>query len=46
MVHETALGSLRDIDRVAPAALRLSARRKRKLSERDVLEQVIDVLGV
>ncbi|MCP5090517.1 MAG: AAA family ATPase [Gammaproteobacteria bacterium] len=46
MIHETSLGSLRDIDRVATAALRLSARRKRKLVERDALEHVIDVLGV
>ena len=46
MIHETALGSLRDIDRVATAALRTSARRKRKLVERDVVDHVINVLGV
>lgn len=46
MIHETALGSLRDIDRVATAALRTSARRKRKLVERDVVEHVVNVLGV
>jgi general secretion pathway protein A len=46
MVHEAALGSLRDIDRVATAALRESARRKRKLVERDVVAHVIGVLGV
>ena len=46
MIHETALGSLRDIDRVATAALRASARRKRKLVERDVVDHVINVLGV
>jgi general secretion pathway protein A len=46
MIHETALGSLRDIDRVATAALRESARRKRKLVERDVVSHVVGVLGV
>lgn len=46
MIHETALGSLRDVDRVATAALRTSARKKRKLVERDVVEQVIGVLGI
>lgn len=46
MIHEAALGSLRDIDRVATAALRASARHKRKLIERDVVEHVIGVLGV
>jgi general secretion pathway protein A len=46
MVHEAALGSLRDIDRVATAALRESARRKRKLVERDAVAHVIGVLGV
>lgn len=46
MIHETALGSLRDIDRVATAALRASARLKRKLVERDVVEHVIGVLGL
>jgi type II secretory pathway predicted ATPase ExeA len=46
MIHEAALGSLRDIDRVATAALRESARRKRKLVERDAVAHVIGVLGV
>jgi general secretion pathway protein A len=46
MIHEAAVGSLRDIDRVATAALRESARRKRKLVERDTVEHVIGVLGV
>lgn len=46
MIHEAALGSLRDIDRVATAALRESARRKRKLVERDAVSHVIGVLGV
>lgn len=43
MLHEAANGSLRDIDRLATAALREAARRKRKLVERDVLSRVIDV---
>ena len=46
MIHEAALGSLRDIDRVATAALRESARRKRKLVERDAVAHVIGVLGL
>jgi general secretion pathway protein A len=43
MLHEAANGSLRDMDRLATAALREAARRKRKLVERDVLGRVIDV---
>jgi general secretion pathway protein A len=46
MIHEAALGSLRDIDRVATAALRESTRRKRKLVERDAVSHVVGVLGV
>jgi general secretion pathway protein A len=46
MMHESALGSLRDIDRLATASLRESARRKRKLVERDVVEHVAAVLGI
>ncbi len=41
MLHEAASGSLRDIDRVAHKALRLSARKKRKLVERDVVHAVL-----
>ena len=41
MLHEAALGSLRDIDRVATAAMRSAARRKRKLVERDIVEHVL-----
>jgi general secretion pathway protein A len=43
MIHEAALGSLRDIDRVATAALREGARRKRKLVERDSVSRVVVV---
>jgi general secretion pathway protein A len=42
MLHEAASGSLRDIDRLAVAALRDAARKKRKLVERDVISRVID----
>jgi len=43
MLHEAANGSLRDMDRLATAALREAARRKRKLVERDVLARVVDL---
>ena len=42
MLHEAANGSLRDVDRIATAALRFTARRKKKLVERDILAHVID----
>jgi general secretion pathway protein A len=41
VLHEAASGSLRDIDRVAHKALRISARKKRKLVERDVVQAVL-----
>lgn len=41
MLHEAAAGSLREIDRLATAALRASARRKRKIVERDVLARIL-----
>ena len=45
-LHEAAGSSLREIDRVATAALRESARRKKKLVERDVMARVIsDVMS-
>jgi hypothetical protein len=43
MLHEAAAGSLRDIDRLATASLRETARRKKKLVERDSLARVIDL---
>jgi general secretion pathway protein A len=43
MLHEAASGALRDVDRVATAALREAARRKRKLVERDVIARVLDL---
>jgi hypothetical protein len=33
---------MRDLDRLAPAALRETARKKRKLVERDVVARVIE----
>lgn len=41
MLHEAALGSLRDIDRVATAALKSASRRRRKLVERDTIEALL-----
>ena len=43
MLHEAALGSLRDIDRVATAALKASSRRRRKLVERDTIERLLEL---
>jgi general secretion pathway protein A len=42
MLHEATAGALRDLDRLATAALRETARRKRKLVERDVIARVVE----
>lgn len=42
MLHEAASGSLRDLDRLATAAMREAARAKRKLVERDSLARALD----
>jgi general secretion pathway protein A len=42
MLHEVASGALRDMDRLATAALREAARKKKKLVERDTLARVLD----
>ena len=42
MLHESASDALRDLDRLATAALRETARKKRKLVERDVLARIVD----
>jgi hypothetical protein len=42
MLHEAALGSLRDVDRVATAALKAASRKRRKLVERDTIERLLD----
>lgn len=46
LLHEAAGSSLREIDRLATAALRESARRKKKLVERDVVARIIGDLQV
>ena len=43
LLHEAAGSSLRDIDRIATAALRASARKKRKLVERDTLSRILQL---
>lgn len=45
MLHEATRGAMRDIDRIATAALRQAARRKRRLVERDVLARILDQDG-
>jgi type II secretory pathway predicted ATPase ExeA len=45
LLHEAAGGGLRDVDRVATLALRMAARRKRKLVERDVVARVLQAEG-
>src|SRR5882672_9273090 len=42
LLHEATLGAMRDLDRVAAHALRETARKKRKLVERDVAARVIE----
>jgi ArsR family transcriptional regulator len=42
MIHEAAMGGMRDADRLATSALREAARKKRKLVERDAVARVID----
>jgi len=42
LLHEATVGAMRDLDRPAAAALRESARKKRKLVERVVVTQVIE----
>ena len=42
LLHEAAVGGMRDLDRLAAGCLREAARRKKKLVERDLLPRVID----
>jgi general secretion pathway protein A len=44
-LHEQSHGALRDIDRLATAALREAARRQKKLVERDVVTRVAEALA-
>jgi type II secretory pathway predicted ATPase ExeA len=42
ILHEATRGQLRDIDRIATNAMRLAARRKQSLVDRDLLEHVLE----
>ena len=42
LLHEATAGAMRDLDRLCTAALRETARKKRKLVERDVVARVIE----
>ena len=46
MLHEATEGSMRDVDRLATAAMKISARKKKKLVERDVMARVIEAESV
>ncbi|MEK7223736.1 MAG: AAA family ATPase [Pseudomonadota bacterium] len=41
MLHEATRGAMRDIDRIATAALREAAKKKRRLVERDLLGRIV-----
>ncbi len=43
-MHELSQGALREIDRLATAALRDAARRKKKLVDHDVITRVAEAL--
>lgn len=42
VLHEATGGAMRDVDRIATAAMRVTARKKRKLVERDVVTQIVE----
>jgi hypothetical protein len=42
MLHEATAGAMRDLDRLAATALRETAKKKRKIVERDVVARVIE----
>jgi general secretion pathway protein A len=42
LLHEATVGAMRDIDRLAAGALRETAKKKRKLVERNVVARVIE----
>ena len=44
-LHELSQGALREIDRLATAALREAARRKKKLVDRDLVSRVAEALA-
>lgn len=41
MMHEASAGAMRDLDRLAHAALREGARKKRRLIERDTIQRIV-----
>ena len=43
LLHESASGGMRDLDRLATGCLREAARKKRKLVERDLLPRLVDL---
>jgi type II secretory pathway predicted ATPase ExeA len=45
LLHEATAGGMRDLDRLAAAALRDAARKKRRLVERDVVSRLLDHTG-
>jgi general secretion pathway protein A len=45
LIHDHAAGSLRDIDRLATAALREAARKKKKTVDAETLQRVLDTEG-
>jgi general secretion pathway protein A len=42
LLHEATAGAMRELDRLSAAALRETARKKRKLVERDVVSRVVE----
>ena len=42
LIHEDSLGRLRDIDRLATAALKAGVKRKSKIIDRDLIEAVLE----
>ncbi len=42
MIHEATHGAMRDIDRIATAALKDAGRKKARLVERDVVARILD----
>lgn len=42
LLHEATVGAMRDLDRLAAAALRETARKKKKLVERDIVAHVVE----
>jgi general secretion pathway protein A len=45
LLHEATAGGMRDLDRLAAAALREAARKKRRLVEREIVTRLLDQAG-